>query len=306
MNQYLPEGFIYNTEENREYLSSTEKLKEAHREGRMLEGRVLVCDKDHNLMIDLKAAKGIILRDDAALGLDDGSTRDIAIISKVNKPVVFKIKETVQTGGGEKFYLTRKEVQRECVEEKIKRLEIGDIIPAKVTHIEAFGAFVDIGCGIISLIPIDMISVSRIEHPKQRFKIGENIRVIIKDRDSEGRIMLSHKELLGTWEQNAERFAVGQTVTGVIRSIESYGVFVELAPNLAGLAELCEGVKIGQSASVYIKNIIPEKMKIKLIIVDTFEDEAEKEPIEYFYFGDRIDSFLYTPECCPREIKTEF
>lgn len=56
-----------------------------------------------------------------------------------------------------------------------------------------------------------------------------------------------------------------------MRSVEHYGVFVELAPNLAGLAEPKDGVKVGQQASVYIKNLIPEKMKIKLIIIDSFD-----------------------------------
>ena len=76
------------------------------------------------------------------------------------------------------------------------------------------------------------------------------------------KITLSHKELLGTWEENAAMFAPGQTVTGVIRSIEDYGIFVELTPNLAGLAEPRPDVFIGQQASVYIKSIIREKMKI--------------------------------------------
>lgn len=60
-----------------------------------------------------------------------------------------------------------------------------------------------------------------------------------------------------------------------MRSVEHYGVFVELAPNLAGLAEPKDGVKVGQQASVYIKNLIPEKMKIKLIIIDSFDPPGD-------------------------------
>ena len=56
--------------------------------------------------------------------------------------------------------------------------------------------------------------------------------------------------------------------------MEEYGVFVELAPNLTGLAEPYYDVKAGQKVSVYIKSILPEKMKVKLVIVDTF-DETE-------------------------------
>ena len=69
---------------------------------------------------------------------------------------------------------------------------------------------------------------------------------------------------MGSWEENADLFTPGETVTGVIRSIEDYGVFVELMPNLAGLAEIDDNLFEGQSVAVYIKSIIKQKMKIKL------------------------------------------
>ena len=184
-------------------------------------------------------------------------------------------------------------------------LKIGDIIDAKVTHLESFGAFCDIGCGNIALLPIDAISVSRISHPSDRFHVGESIRVIIKSIADDGKITLSHKELLGTWEENAALFSAGQTVTGVVRSIEDYGIFVELTPNLAGLAEPREDVFIGQKASVYIKSIIREKMKIKLIIIDSFDNTYSPE-IKYFYTGDTLESWDYSPEDCCKRISTRF
>ena len=94
-------------------------------------------------------------------------------------------------------------------------------------------------------------------------------------------------------------------MTGVVRSIEDYGVFVELTPNLAGLAEPREDVFIGQRASVYIKSIIREKMKIKLIIIDSF-DAVYSPEIKYFYTGDSLDSWDYSPEDCCKRISTRF
>ena len=169
----------------------------------------------------------------------------------------------------------------------------------------SLGAFCDIGCGNIALLPIDAISVSRISHPKDRFFVGDKIKAIIKSIDSDNKITLSHKELLGSWKQNADIFSQGQTVSGVVRSVEEYGIFVELAPNLAGLAEPHEGVSVGQTASVYIKSIIPEKMKIKLIIIDNFNSDF-KSPLNYFYDGEHIDAFVYSPECCTRKNTTYF
>ena len=137
--------------------------------------------------------------------------------------------------------------------------------------------FADIGCGIVSLLPIDSISVSRIEHPRERFLVGMDIRAVVKCRES-SRVTLSHKELLGTWEENAARFRPGETVGGIIRSMESYGVFVELAPNLAGLAEVKENIYPGQQASVFIKSILPGRMKVKLILIETFDPEPKRPP----------------------------
>ena len=164
----------------------------------------------------------------------------------------------------------------------------------------------DIGCGLPSLIPIDAISVSRISHPSDRFRVGDNIRAVIKSSEN-GRICLTHKELLGTWEENAAAFEAGETVSGIVRSIEEYGVFVELAPNLAGLAEPKSGVKAGQSVSVYIKALIPEKMKVKLIIVDACQDiPPEPGPEQYFFTGSHIDRWRYAPASSGKEIGTVF
>ena len=145
------------------------------------------------------------------------------------------------------------------------------------------------------------MSVSRISQPSDRFRIGEDILAAVKTRDERrlgqrGRIALTHKELLGTWQENADRFQIGQTVIGIVRSIESYGIFVELAPNLAGLAEWKEGVRVGDGCAVYIKNIIPQKMKVKLVLIDTFRPSGEERNFEYFLREGSIRGFSYPPQ----------
>ena len=117
-----------------------------------------------------------------------------------------------------------------------------------------------------------------------------------KNIDEKNRVTLSLKELLGTWEENASNFKAGQTVGGVVRSIEKYGVFIELAPNLAGLAEYTSNVQEGDLASVYIKSINPEKMKIKLSIVDSFPNNNPPDPVKYYYEGTHIDDWQYSPK----------
>ena len=306
MNEYAPEGRLLNLEENRRAQSSPRLLREAMREGRMLEAPAVFCDSRHNLGVELGCMKGIIPREEGALGIRDGSVRDIAVISRVNRPVRFIVEEIRKDESGREYaVLSREKAQRKCLEARVAFLRSGDIVDARITHLESFGAFADIGCGIVALMPIDAISISRIEHPKERFTVGMDIKAIIKHIEN-GRISLSHKELLGTWEQNAARFQAGETVSGTVRSVENYGAFVELAPNLAGLAESKDGVRMGQQASVYIKSILPDRMKIKLIIIDTFDHRREPAPPDYFITEGHIDRFLYSPVNCSKVIESSF
>lgn len=304
--RYYPEGHLINTIENANATKSKATLNESMLCGKILEGRAMVCDSEHNLIVDLPCMKGIIPRIEGAIGIAEGSTKDIALISKVNKPVCFKVLGfSTNELGQEVAVLSRRAVQEECLENYISKLTSGDIIDARVTHLEQFGCFVDIGCGIPSLIPIDSISVSRISHPSDRFYVNQDIRAIVKEV-SGSRVWLSHKELLGTWQENASLFSMGETVAGVVRSVESYGIFIELTPNLAGLSEYKDGVFVGQNASVYIKALIPEKMKVKLVIVDVFNAEYPKPPLEYFVHGNHIDYWQYNTEVSNKVIETRF
>lgn len=306
MTDFLPEGCLMETQENTMYMESVSSLCEAYRDKRILEARATVCDSAHNLTVDLGCIKGIIPRKEGALGIKEGMVRDIAVISRVNRPVSFVITGFDRDESGSTIaLLSREAAQKRCMDDFVSTLSVGDVVNAKITHLETFGAFADIGCGIVALLPIDAISVSRIEHPAERFTVGMEIKAIIKSIEN-GRISLSHKELLGTWEENIRNFRAGETVAGVIRSIENYGAFVELAPNLAGLAESKEGIRTGQQASVYIKSIIPDKMKIKLIIVETFDYKYSPQKPKYYFDGNHMDEFLYSPVNCEKQIVSTF
>ena len=307
MKKYYPEGIIFENRNNKKAMESISNLRECFFAEKVLEGKVTMCDHEHNLYVDLGTIQGIIPREECAIGISDGSVRDIAIISRVNKPVCFKIVDFMDDEQGVRTaMLSRRAVQEECIENYINNLVPGDIIDARITHNEAFGSFCDIGCGISALLPIDGISVSRIPHPSVRFSVNTVIKAVVKSIDNQGRVTLSLKELLGTWEENAENFKAGQTVGGIVRSIEKYGVFIELSPNLAGLAEYTSDVQEGDSASVYIKSINPEKMKIKLAIVDSFPEKSDPLPFRYYYEGKHIDNWQYSPEKSSKIIESIF
>lgn len=311
MNRYLPEGALIKNEKNHEYISSREGLEAALEKQVILEAPAVLCDHNFNLHVRLSPnIRGIIPRSEVQATRIGEAIKDIAILTRVNKAVCFKVVGFELTAGAETVaILSRRAAQEECYLNYVCSLAPGDILPSKVTHIESFGAFVDIGCGIISLLSIDSMSVSRISSPHDRVKVGELIHTVVKGRDSHDRIYVSMRELLGTWLENASLFKEGETVRGIVRSVENYGIFVELAPNLAGLAEYKENVFAGQSAAVYIKSIIPEKMKIKLIIIDTDDSAVHTERPEYFVDVERvshIDSWTYSPESSKRVIESIF
>ena len=306
MKRYLPEGMLFLTPENQQSISSLARLREAFYSGSVLEGKAILCDREHNLHIDLGETRGFMPREECALGIAEGTVRDIAVISRVNKPVCFRVVGFREEADGQTTaILSRRVVQQACRNEYIATLRSGDVIDAAVTRLETFGAFCDVGAGIPALLPIDSISVSRIPHPDVRFRTGQLLKVVFKGADDCGRITLTHKELLGTWEENAAAFHAGETVPGVVRSIEKYGIFVELTPNLAGLAEYVPGVQAGDCASVYIKSINPERMKIKLILVDHFP--AQETEVVYTYPDvTHLDKWTYSPEASEKCVETIF
>ena len=288
-NTYMPEGMLGTTKENREALASPEGLERACRTGQILEATALLCDNRMRLHVDLCCMRGIIEREEAVWCRPTESIKDIAVITRVGKPVAFKIIGFREEQGERIAVLSRRLAQSECASAFLSGLMPGDIIPAKVTHLENYGAFVDVGCGISSLLSIDCISISRITHPRDRLACGMHIFVAVKSIDTDlKRIFVTLKELLGTWEENAAGFAQGETVVGRVRSIESYGIFVELTPNLAGLAELRGSIgtpvrtAVGDLAAVYIKSILPERMKIKLVIIDSHQDPERPSAPKYF------------------------
>ncbi len=306
MVDFYPEGVLLNTAGNRRRTETAGALAEASASGEIVEARAVLCDNDHNLYVELPCMEGIIPREEGALGIAEGTTRDIALISRVSKPVSFIVTGFEYTPDGERRAIcSRRAAQQKCRDEYLAFCRPGDVIAARVTRLESFGAFCDIGCGIPALLPIASISVSRIAHPADRLFVGMDIHCVISSVEG-SRICLSQRELLGTWEENAALFTQGETVAGIVRSVEDYGVFIELTPNLAGLAEPRDGVRVGQYAGVYIKNILAEKMKLKLVLIDAQDSAELPPPLKYFITEGHIDRWQYSPDGCRKVIETVF
>lgn len=272
------------------------ELRAAQQRGEILQSTALAFDTQRQLWFELGGVRGMMPFAESADGAERGAVREIAVVTRVGRPTCFVIQDLSTDGEGHPCYLlSRAEAQRQCKANYLDQLSPGDILPCTVTHIESFGAFCDVGCGISALLPIDCLSVSRISSPADRVRVGQQILCAIKNRDPQGRFVLSIRELLGTWAENAAQFHVGETVVGIVRSVEEYGTFVELAPNLTGLADQTEGLREDDRVSVYLKAILPDRMKVKLTILQTLPPQSAPDPLPYFITAGHLSRWVYSP-----------
>jgi small subunit ribosomal protein S1 len=256
---YRPEGL-------NEPSPGIDKLQRSIGTGDIYEGICIKCDEHHNLHVDLGSALGIIPRQETAMGLVEGRTKEYAVISRVGKRVCFQVMDFSSDGT---VLLSRRSAQIEARDYFLSALHPGDIVEAVVLNATDFGVFCDIGCGFPALMRIDRCCISRLRSTTDLYRIGQRLRLAVLDIDDTlGQILLTGRELLGTWEENAALFTQGQTVPGVVRSRMPYGLFVELTPNLSGLAEPLGNISPGDPVSVYIRSILPNRHKIKLNIIE--------------------------------------
>ena len=275
--------------------------------GEVLQSTALAYDTDRCLRFEIAGHRARMPFAECVDTAPGEEIKDIAVLTRLGRPTCFIVTGSQRDENGEEIYLlSRAEAQRQCKRQYLDTLEAGSVLPCTVTHIEGFGAFCDIGCGIAALLPIDCLSVSRISSPADRVRVGQQLLCAIKNRDAQGRIVLTLRELLGTWSENAACFAPGETVVGIVRSVEEYGVFIEIAPNLAGLAEADPTLTPGQTVSVYIKNILPDKMKIKLVVVNKNLGQPLRFEPHYFVTRGRIKKWIYSTPQSRKQIETVF
>jgi len=154
------------------------------------------------------------------------------------------------------------------------------LVSGRVTRLADFGAFVELAEGVEGLVPIgEMTFQRRIKHPSEIVKEGDviNVRVLSVDEEKK-RISLSIKRVGDDpWMGASVRWPAGSLAEGIVRRIEPFGAFVELAPGVEGLvhvSELAEGrvrsvtdaVREGQTVQAKVLGVDEEARRISLSI----------------------------------------
>lgn len=281
MHPYRPEGVSVRP-------PGIAQLRRAADSGEILQAMCTKCDEHHNLHVDLGGWTGIIRRQET--GIRGG---DFSLMTRVGKPVSFQV---LRFETGRNPVLSRRTAQLEARSYFLNTLHPGDILPARVQNVADFGVFCDIGCGFSALMRLDRCCISRLPSTKALFRPGQPIcAAVLAIDDRNGFVHLTGRELLGTWEENAEKFRQSQTVTGTVRSILPYGIFIELLPNLSGLAEPTPGLEPGDPVSVHIRAILKDKHKIKLTVLEKLPAPIPLPAAEYFITSGHIGRWEYYP-----------
>ena len=142
----------------------------------------------------------------------------------------------------------------------------GEILKGQIENITMYGIFVKLPNSQIGLIHKEDVSYIKKNYPVEQFNVGEYIDVVVKSYDrNTGKLSLSYKET--SLFPSYEKFKVGDVVTGIVRSHHENSVFVEVEPNIVGLANYKSGVSYGEKVNVRVKKVLPESKKIKLEIL---------------------------------------
>ena len=193
--------------------------------------------------------------------------------------------------GNRKMIVEAEKAERQA--ELLSKIKIGDVIEGTVKNVTDFGAFIDLG-GLDGLLHISEMSWGRIENPKKVFKVGDTVKVFIKDM-KETKIALSMKfPDENPWNNATEKFAVGTVLKGSVARMTHFGAFIELAPGIDALLHVSQIakehiekpsdiLKIGQEIEAKVVDFNEADKKISLsmkALLAPEEESASEAPVE--------------------------
>ena len=178
------------------------------------------------------------------------------------------------------------ELQRKLFES----IKEGDMVEGTVKNVTDFGAFIDLG-GADGLLHISEMSWGRVENPKKVFKVGDKVKVLVKEI-SGTKIALSLKfEDANPWKDAAKKYAVGSEVTGKVARMTDFGAFIELESGIDALLHVSQiskehidkpsdVLKVGEEVTAKVVDFNEEDKKISLSVKAMFAPEPKEETSE--------------------------
>lgn len=190
----------------------------------------------------------------------------------------------------DKLIVSEKAAWEEKQQADISEYKADDVVEGRVSGIVDFGVFVEFGKGLEGLVHISEMAWHRVDKPGDMFKVGEPVQAKIIEIDG-AKISLSIKRTKqDPWKKAAESFTVGSKVKGKVLKVNPFGLFVELSPEIHGLAHISELsnkkikdinqiAKAGDIMDFFVISIEPEMHRLGLSLkekkADTNSDQTE-------------------------------
>lgn len=279
----------------------TETLKTL-KEGQIMKGTVKNIT-DYGVFVDLGGVDGLLHISDISWGRINHPSEFFVIGDEIEVIVLKYDGETEKVTLG---YKQRKADPWSVVDEKYP---VGKRIKGKVVSITDYGAFIELEEGLEGLVHISEIDwISRPKHPSKYLSIGETVEaVVLKVDKEERRLSLSIKQIKPSpWEIVSQRYNIGQKISGKVKTITDFGVFVGLPEGIDGLIHISdlswtkhikhpsEVLRKGQKVDAVILSMEPDAEKMALGLKQVEPDPWQQDIPERFKLGSEVKGKILT------------
>lgn len=223
------------------------------------------------LMVELNGVIGFLpvsqLATEHYPRVEEGDKNKILEILKSYVGKMFDVQIITASAEEEKLIVSEKAVGEGALREKMGKLHLGDIVEGEISGIVDFGIFLKFGAGLEGLVHISELAWTRVDHPKDLYKVGQKVQAQIISIDKD-RISLSIKRLQpDPWADSIKKYQVGQMVTGKVTKVMPFGAFVELDPEIYGLVHSVElSQDDGQEPNQIVK--VGDEKEFKIISIE--------------------------------------
>lgn len=270
-------------------------LAERMKTREVIKTKILEANKG-GLMVEVNGVIGFLpvsqLSSEHYPRVEEGDKNKILGVLKSYVGKIFDVQIITADPSDEKLIVSEKAVSEEELRSKIGKLSLGQVVEGEVSGIVDFGIFLKFGEGLEGLVHISELAWTRIDHPKDLYKVGQKVQALVISIDRD-RISLSIKRLQpDPWVESIKKYQVGQLVKGKITKVMPFGAFVELDPDIYGLVhsvelsneevkDPSELVKVGDEMEFKIISIEPQEHRLGLSLRGAVTAApAEKPPEE--------------------------
>jgi small subunit ribosomal protein S1 len=241
-----------------------QKLKEEIlaklQEGQILEGMIKNLT-DYGAFVDLGGLDGLLHITDMSWGRINHPSELFKVGDEIRVKVLKYDEKT------ERVSLGYKHLQEDPWAGVEDRYMVGSRVEGKIVNITDYGAFVELEPGVEGLVHISEMSWSKkVKHPSKIVNVSDRVDAVVLDIDPDNkRIALGLKQLLeNPWDTLRDKFSLGEKVSGTIKNIADFGLFIEVGSDIDALVHISD-----------------------LVWVQTFES-----PVEAYHKGDLIEGVV--------------